>query len=69
MKTVFQKLKPKFAFYRYYGKFSNKKFRKNVLTNLSKEKTSTSINSLERFLQLYISKLDQFAPQKIHNWQ
>ena len=64
MKTTFQKLKPKIVQYRDYTKFSNDEFRKKLVENLSLQNIPTDGNGLEKFLQICISTLDQFAPRK-----
>ena len=64
MKTTFQKLKPKIVQYRDYTKFSNDEFRKKLVENLSLQNIPTDRNGLEKFLQICINTLDQFAPRK-----
>ena len=64
MKTTFEKLKPNIIRYRDYRKFSNNKFRENLISRLSTENTRVDYNGMEKFLQICIKTLDELAPQK-----
>ena len=57
-------MKPKIVQYRDYTKFSNDEFRKKLVENLSLQNIPTDGNGLEKFLQICINTLDQFAPRK-----
>ena len=66
MKTTFQELKLRIVQNRDCTQFPNNDFSKK----LSLENINTNSNSLEKFLQIGISTLDQIAPRKkIHTWQ
>ena len=64
MKTTFEKLKPNIIHYRDYRKFSNDKFRENLISRLSTENIRVDCNGMEKFLQICIKTLDELAPQK-----
>ena len=64
MKTTFEKLKPNIIHCRDYRKFSNEKSRENLISRLSTENTRVDCNGMEKFLQICIETLDNFAPQK-----
>ena len=64
MKTRFEKLKPNVMHYRDYRKFSNERFRKNLISHLSTENIRVDFNGMEKFLQIYIKTLDELASQK-----
>ena len=64
MKTIIEKLKPNIIHYRNYRKFSNDKFRKNLISRLSTENTRVDCNGMEKFLHICIKTLDELAPQK-----
>ena len=64
MKTTFEKLKPNITHYKDYSKFSNDKFRENLISRLSTENTRVGCNGMENFLQICIKTFDNFAPQK-----
>ena len=64
MKTTFQKLKPHLIYYQDCSMFSNDKFRGKPLPKVSVENISNTINSLEKFLQIYIGVIDKLAPQE-----
>ena len=65
-KTTFQELKLRIVQNRDCTQFPNNDFSKK----LSLENINTNTNSLEKFLQIGISTLDQMAPRKkIHTWQ
>ena len=64
MKTTFEKLKPNIIHYRDYRKFSNNKFRENLISHLSTENIRVDCNDMEKFLQICIKTLDELAPQK-----
>ena len=64
MKTTFEKLKPNIIHYRDYRKFSNDKFRENLISCLSTENIRVDCNGMEKFLQICIKTLDELAPQK-----
>ena len=64
MKTTFEKLKPNIIHYRNYRKFSNDKFRENLISRLSTENIRVDCNGMEKFLQICIKTLDELAPQK-----
>ena len=64
MKTTFEKLKPNITHYWDYRKFSNNKFRKNLISRLSNEDNRVDCNGIEKFLQMCIKALDNLAPQK-----
>ena len=64
MKTTFEKLKTNIIHYRNYRKFSNDKFRENLISRLSTENTRVDCNGMEKFLQICIKTLDELAPQK-----
>ena len=63
MKTTFEKLKPNIIHYRDYRKFSNDKFRENLISRLSTENIRVDCNGMEKFLQICIKTLDELAPQ------
>ena len=63
MKT-FEKLKPNIIHYWDYRKFSNDKFRENLISRLSTENIRVVCNGMEKFLQICIKTLDELAPQK-----
>ena len=50
--------------YRDYRKFSNDRFRKNLISHLSTENIRVEFNGMEKFLQICIKALDELAPQK-----
>ena len=64
MKTRFEKLKPNVMHYRDYRKFSNERFRKNLISHLSTENIRVDFNGMEKFLQICIKTLDELASQK-----
>ena len=64
MKTTFEKLKPNIIHYRDYRKFSNDKFRENLISRLSTENIRVDCNGMEKFLQIFIKALDELAPQR-----
>ena len=64
MKTTFEKLKPSITHYREYRKFSNDKFRENLISRLSTENIRVDCNGMGKFLQRCINSLDELAPQK-----
>ena len=64
MKTTFEKLKPNITHYRDYRKFSNDKFREDLISRLSTESIRVDCNGMEKFLQICIKTLDELAPQK-----
>ena len=64
MKTTFEKLKPNIIHYRDYRKFSNDKFRENLISRLSTESIRVDCDGMEKFLQICIKTLDELAPQK-----
>ena len=64
VKTTFEKLKPNIIHYRNYRKFSNDKFRENLISRLLTENTRVDCNGMEKFLQICIKILDELAPQK-----
>ena len=64
MKTTFEKLKPNIIHYRDYRKFSNDKFRKNLISCLSTENIRVDCNDMEKFLQICIKTLDELVAQK-----
>ena len=64
MKTTSEKLKPNIIHYRDYRKFSNDKFRENLISCLSTENIRIDCNGMEKFLQICIKALDEVAPQK-----
>ena len=64
MKVTFEKLKPNIIYYRVYRKFSNDKFRENLISRLSTENIRVDCNGMEKFLQICIKTLDELAPQK-----
>ena len=64
MKTRFEKLKPNVMHYRDYRKFSNERFRKNLISHLSTENIRVDFNGMEKFLQICIKNLDELASQK-----
>ena len=64
MKTTFEKLKPNIIHYRDYRKFSNDKFRENLISRLSTENIRVDCNGMEKFLQICIKALDELASQK-----
>ena len=64
MKTTFEKLKPNIIHYRDYRKFSNNKFRENLISCLSTENIRVDCNGMETFLQIRIKALDELASQK-----
>ena len=47
MKTTFEKLKPNIIHYRDYRKFSNDKFRENLISHLSTENITVDCNGME----------------------
>ena len=64
LKTTFEKLKPNIIHCRDYRKFSNDKFRENLISRLSIENIRVDCNGMEKFLQICIKTLDELAPQK-----
>ena len=64
MKTRLEKLKPNIIHCRDYRKFSNDKFRGNLVSRLSTENIRADCNGMETFLQICIKTLDELAPQK-----
>ena len=64
MKTTFEKLKPNIIRYRDYRKFSNNKFRENLISGLSTKNNRVYCNGSENFLQISIKTLDELASQK-----
>ena len=63
MKTTFQKLYPKIIHYRDYRKYCNYSVRGDLLSTLVMEKINLS-NGLQKFIDVCIKTLDQFAPRK-----
>ena len=61
MKTTFEKLKPNIKHYRDYRKFSNEKFRENLISRLSTENVRVDCNGMEKFLQICIKTLNELA--------
>ena len=61
MKTTFEKLKPNIKHYRDYRKFSNEKFRENLISRLSTENLRVDCNGMEKFLQICIKTLNELA--------
>ena len=61
MKTTFEKLKPNIIHYRNYRKFSNDKFRENLISRLSTENIRADCNGTEK---VFAKTLDELAPQK-----
>ena len=51
MKTTFEKLNPNIIHYRDYRKFSNDKFRENLISSLSTENIRVECNDMENALQ------------------
>ena len=51
MKTTFEKLNPNIIHYRDYRKFSNDKFRENLISSLSTENIRVECNGMENALQ------------------
>ena len=64
MKTTFEKLKPNIIHYRDYTKFSNNKFRENLISRLSTENNRVDCNGIGKFSQICIKTLDELAPQR-----
>ena len=64
MKTTFEKLKPNIINYRNYRKFSNDKFRENLISRLSTENIRVDCNGMIKIFQICIKTLDELAPQK-----
>ena len=62
MKTTFEKLKPNIIHYRDYKKFSNDKFRENLISRLSTEIIRVDCNGMQKFLQICIKTLDELEP-------
>ena len=54
MKTTFEKLKPNIIYYRDYRKFSDDRFRKNLISRLSTENIRVDCNGMEKFFQICI---------------
>ena len=63
MKTSYQKLDPKIAYYRDYNTFCNDNFREHLLSALAMENRDTD-NGLGKFLIVCVKTLDRFAPYK-----
>ena len=61
MKTTSEKLKPNIIHYRDYRKFSNDKFRENLISRLSTENIRADCNCMEK---VFAKALDELAPQK-----
>ena len=59
MKTTSEKLKPNIIHYRNYRKFSNDKFRENLISRLSVENIRVDCNGMKKFLQICIKTLDE----------
>ena len=64
MKTTFEKIKPDIIHYRDYRKFSNYKFRENLISRLLTENIRVDCNGMEKFLEMCIKTLDELAPHK-----
>ena len=64
MKTTFEKLKPNIIHYRDYRKFSNDKFRENLISRLSTKNNRVYCNGRENLLQISIKTLDELASKK-----
>ena len=64
MKTTFEKLKPNIIRYRDYRKFSNDKFRENLISRLSTKNNRVYCNGRENLLQISIKTLDELASKK-----
>lgn len=64
MKSTFQNFKPKVTLYRNFKNFSNDTFGEYMLSKLSMENINTSDNGLEKFLNICVGVLDNFAPRK-----
>ena len=64
MKTTFEKLKPRFCYFRNWSEFCNEKFRTQLLTKLSLENFNNSSNGINKFLEMCVNTLDIFAPRK-----
>ena len=59
MKTTFEKLKPNIIHYRDYRKFSNDKFRENLISRLSTENIRVDYNGMEKFSQICMKTLNE----------
>ena len=64
MKATFEKLPPKVIKYRDYRKFSNEKYQKDLLEELSKATRRYDEEGLRDFLTSCTDTLDKHAPQK-----
>ena len=61
----FRKFLPWLINYRSYKNFLNKRFRENLLQNISKEAFVNNDEGLQRFCNINLKVLNQHAPQKI----
>ena len=64
MKTTFEKAKSNIIHYRDYKKLSSNRFHGNLIFQLSTEIVRVGFNDIERFLQICISTMDEFATKK-----
>ena len=65
MGTIFEKLKPMVTYFRNWNEFCNEKLRKKLLTKLLFENfNNSSSNGTSKFLEIWVTTLDIFAPRK-----
>ena len=64
MKTTFEKAKSNIIHYRDYKKLSSNRFHGNLIFQLSTEIVRVGFNDIERFLQICISTMGEFATKK-----
>ena len=64
MRKSFKKYQPKIINYRSYKNFSNGKYRKTLINNLSKENFITNDDGFQRFCHISLVTLNKHAPCK-----
>ena len=64
MRKPFHKIRPRMIYYRCFKQFFNEAFRKTLTNNLSSEEVVHNEKGLQRFYEVCIETVNNFAPTK-----